>query len=616
MFNYNRIADGADWFHPEIKAQQERRPEFNVPGRNNWAFLLIDKCMKDLCVNFGSAIGLGVGTEPLPIFAADYGFEKVIATEYSPAGWGGSLEKMAEAYAEYPQIEVRHEDMLETPGSGEKFDLIWSNCSPEHVGTDEQIFDMMTGLYENNLNDGGVMVMLFECRVLGPTVLQPGICFLSQDWIQRLINEIPVIDPVKMHGSSHAFNNTTPLWARGPKRLSTELFLFEHPDGFLSTSINLVWKKGAKGFSQILPPNPEILRRNIQQGREIYEWADTRNYDTLPAIDIYLEKKTPEIDTSAYCLFAERVFQKKQRPITVGLLGISNVSVALESNLKKVLGKNVTVRTVGDGMNREGTLNESSRCNVEKNIHAAEADCWLLCHQSYSAIEAQHQLLWGALDNPETIPVYAAKNSRQSNELFRLKNSPVTPYFRRFLDAPRPIFDVAAEIVIENVLEKTSQLGGDYLMAGYINQHIVNKISDHCPGTNQCHHVVLNSVYPAVEKNLANRHFLANVNPPNATFVPEKKTEKLCNINDLSKTVVGDRLSFVYVRQDLAVDELYDFFNHVNSKLVIKGHIFFDCTVAAGGTVFAMILEQTIRSWPEYYFYKSGLHQWIGVKLE
>lgn len=146
--------------------------------RKQWEFVTILEVLEDKLKPGTTALGFGVGTEPLTSYFASKGI-KVTATDQAPTKsekrrWGNLIADSKESLY-FPHIVQRdlfdknvcyeHIDMnyIPTDRNG-KYDFIWSACSLEHLGC------LQTGLWFimdslRLLKPGGISVHTTEYNV-------------------------------------------------------------------------------------------------------------------------------------------------------------------------------------------------------------------------------------------------------------------------------------------------------------------------------------------------------------------------------------------------------------------------------------------------------------------
>jgi hypothetical protein len=143
-----------------------------------WAFIL-QVADQYACLSPGiSALGFGVGTEPLPAVLASFGV-RVLATDQgsdgpdsTAASWASSGQLMTgmDGLARYQLltdelfrelVRVARVDMRNVPDELGSFDFIWSSCAMEHLGRPEQGLDFVMNS-ARLLAPGGVAVHTTE----------------------------------------------------------------------------------------------------------------------------------------------------------------------------------------------------------------------------------------------------------------------------------------------------------------------------------------------------------------------------------------------------------------------------------------------------------------------
>src|SRR5262249_3893247 len=126
-----------------------------------------------------SALGFGVGREPIPAVLAAVGLS-VLATDLDQdaegsAGWAASGQHMSGlASLSRPdlvsddvltqRVRTRFVDMNTIPDDLGRFDLIWSSCALEHLGSPEAGLKFVEGTL-NLLEPGGVSVHTTELEL-------------------------------------------------------------------------------------------------------------------------------------------------------------------------------------------------------------------------------------------------------------------------------------------------------------------------------------------------------------------------------------------------------------------------------------------------------------------
>lgn len=142
-----------------------------------WCYILRAAEQHGKLVNGRTAIGFGVGAEPLPATLAHYGLS-VLATDRAPdesAGWSAAGQHMYDLRSlSKPDVvsddvlerlvTVRHVDMNAVPDDLGRFDLVWSSCALEHLGTPQAGLDFVMRTLDL-LEPGGVAVHTTELEL-------------------------------------------------------------------------------------------------------------------------------------------------------------------------------------------------------------------------------------------------------------------------------------------------------------------------------------------------------------------------------------------------------------------------------------------------------------------
>ena len=138
-----------------------------------------------------SALGFGVGTEPIPAILAAMGLD-VLATDQAAENAGQWAEREEHASSvealQWPAIcepdilraHVRFlpVDMNDIPGDLGTHDLVWSSCAMEHLGSPQAGFDFVFRSL-HLLRPGGLAVHTTEFDMTpGPTAVDYGNCAL------------------------------------------------------------------------------------------------------------------------------------------------------------------------------------------------------------------------------------------------------------------------------------------------------------------------------------------------------------------------------------------------------------------------------------------------------
>jgi SAM-dependent methyltransferase len=141
--------------------------ELNPYNRKTWEWAYIAEAVAQagLMKPGRAALGFGVGNEPLPALFASRGLDVVATDQGVESGdrWASTGELMSglsglsrphlvadEELASH--VEVRNVDMNDVPADLGTFDVIWSSCVIEHLGSPER----------------GLDFVLESCRLLAP----------------------------------------------------------------------------------------------------------------------------------------------------------------------------------------------------------------------------------------------------------------------------------------------------------------------------------------------------------------------------------------------------------------------------------------------------------------
>jgi 2-polyprenyl-3-methyl-5-hydroxy-6-metoxy-1,4-benzoquinol methylase len=155
--------------------------EIVVPHRKLWEFVYVLRAAEQFgrLVPGRSALGFGVGREPIPAVLASHGLS-VLATDLDAGSdesttWAESGQHMAGLRAlSQPevvpdevlerQVRTQYVDMNAIPGDLGKFDLIWSCCALEHLGSPEAGLEFVRRSLDL-LEPGGVSVHTTELEL-------------------------------------------------------------------------------------------------------------------------------------------------------------------------------------------------------------------------------------------------------------------------------------------------------------------------------------------------------------------------------------------------------------------------------------------------------------------
>jgi Methyltransferase domain len=166
----SQVVSASQFFHPAFGRFRELMFPGNVgltqgpsdepppPDRKLWEWCYILRAAEQhgKLVPGAKAIGFGVGSEPLPAALAKFGLS-VLATDRAPeasADWAvagqhmqdlRSLSKSDVVSDDVLQrlVTTRHIDMNSIPNDLGRFDLVWSACALEHLGTPQAGLDFV-----------------------------------------------------------------------------------------------------------------------------------------------------------------------------------------------------------------------------------------------------------------------------------------------------------------------------------------------------------------------------------------------------------------------------------------------------------------------------------------
>jgi SAM-dependent methyltransferase len=142
-----------------------------------WAYIAEAVAQAGLLEPGRGALGFGVGNEPLPALFASKGLD-VIATDQGAEGaaeWGASGQLMSgldglarphllDAGTLAERVTLRNVNMNSVPDDLGTFDVIWSSCSIEHLGSPQRGLDFALETC-HMLNPGGVAVHTTELEL-------------------------------------------------------------------------------------------------------------------------------------------------------------------------------------------------------------------------------------------------------------------------------------------------------------------------------------------------------------------------------------------------------------------------------------------------------------------
>ena len=149
-----------------------------VPHRKTWELVFILRAAEQYgkLVPNCRAVGFGVGQEPIPAFLASLGLS-VLATDLDPGddqsqSWAATGQHMSGLGALYrpelvpdavleQRVRTRYVDMNAVPEDLGRFDLLWSACALEHLGSPEAGLEFVVRTLDL-LEPGGIAVHTTE----------------------------------------------------------------------------------------------------------------------------------------------------------------------------------------------------------------------------------------------------------------------------------------------------------------------------------------------------------------------------------------------------------------------------------------------------------------------
>ncbi|CAN5598275.1 hypothetical protein BH10ACT2_BH10ACT2_00680 [soil metagenome] len=207
------VASGVHVAQPEYLRWLPALEQTNARHRKvwEWCFILEALEARDLLRAGVSAVGFGVGTEPLVAALAARGV-RVLATDQAAdtAGSWGSSGQHATAVDSLRRPELcddeqfaklvsfRPVDMRSIPADLGEFDVVWSSCCFEHLGSPDAGFDFVMASL-NNARPGGVVVHTTEvdCGSSWQSLHDHGsvangdyVCFYRRKDLKRLVRRL------------------------------------------------------------------------------------------------------------------------------------------------------------------------------------------------------------------------------------------------------------------------------------------------------------------------------------------------------------------------------------------------------------------------------------------
>jgi hypothetical protein len=231
------------------------------PHRKIWEFCYIAAVMEacDLLRPNCRALGFGVGREPLPALLAARGVH-VVATDapedvVEGQGWVstgqhaasiGALERPniinREKFREF--VKFRSVDMNSIPGDLREFDVCWSSCALEHLGSIEHGLRFVKNSLAT-LRPGGIAVHTTEFNLSSNdnTFESPDLSLFRRQDIERLFSHLiedgHEVFPVNFHPGAEPLDTYIDLPPYALPHLKIEA------GHFITTSIGLAVRKRA-----------------------------------------------------------------------------------------------------------------------------------------------------------------------------------------------------------------------------------------------------------------------------------------------------------------------------------------------------------------------------------
>jgi SAM-dependent methyltransferase len=204
-----KIADIEDWQDQDFQVTASL---LNLPTRDrkSWEFIQVYNGLQQLGLLNGesSAIGLGVGSEPL-IYAFTNVCQQVVATDlYESENWSTAAMTTQAVYQLNPfpyqadRLLVQQMDMTQIAYPDQSFDFVWSCCSIEHVNNFQDLHKVYAEIHRV-LKPGGIAALTTEYNPTELRSYEPNMLFTDRPWIDRwltgsnpLIQGFEQLDPI------------------------------------------------------------------------------------------------------------------------------------------------------------------------------------------------------------------------------------------------------------------------------------------------------------------------------------------------------------------------------------------------------------------------------------
>jgi hypothetical protein len=235
------VANGA---HVDAPSYERWLKDIGQPhGRHRkvweWCFILEALSVRDLLRPGVSAVGFGVGTEPMVAALAARGL-RVLATDQAAehAGAWGDSGQHASAIgavqrpdlcdpAQFAElVDFRPVDMRSIPTDLRGFDVAWSSCCFEHLGSPDAGFDFVVESMRV-LVPGGTAVHTTEIDCSGGPLLETGTvahgdyaCFYRRQDLRRLV--------ARLRAAGHVVDCNYRIGHRHPLETSIDVQPYTH----------------------------------------------------------------------------------------------------------------------------------------------------------------------------------------------------------------------------------------------------------------------------------------------------------------------------------------------------------------------------------------------------
>jgi hypothetical protein len=183
----SQVVSASQFFHPDFERFQrmlfpgQALATVTMPHRKVWEGVYVMRAAEQhgILEPGRRAVGFGVGQEPIPAALAQAGLT-VLATDLdvtqeASAAWAGAAQHMSNLRSpSLPdvgpddvlegQVSTRYVDMNSVPNDLGRFDLVWSCCALEHLGSPEAGLEFVVRTLDL-LEPGGVSVHTTELEL-------------------------------------------------------------------------------------------------------------------------------------------------------------------------------------------------------------------------------------------------------------------------------------------------------------------------------------------------------------------------------------------------------------------------------------------------------------------